>query len=173
MKLAPHLLQRHTHSPLGNLILLASTQGLAMVWFEGQAQLPAQLTDLAHAPPEHVVLRHAVRQLKEYFDGQRQHFDLPLDLSAGTAFQQAVWRDLLGIDYGHTCSYADVALRIGRARAVRAVGAAVGANPLGIIVPCHRVIGADGSLTGYAGGLERKTYLLQLEGGLNPQRSLI
>ncbi len=173
MKFSPDLVQRHTHSPLGNLVLLASAQGLAVVWFEGQSQLPAHLAQLPHAPPDHPLMRHAVRQLKEYFEGRRQHFDLPLDLNAGTAFQQAVWRDLLGLAFGHTCSYGDVAQRIGKPRAVRAVGAAVGANPLGIIVPCHRVLGADGSLTGYAAGLERKTWLLQLEGGLHPQRSLI
>lgn len=173
MKLAPHVLQRHTHSPLGRLVLLASHKGLAMVWFEDQAGLPPDLAAVEHAPADHTLMRHAVRQLKEYFAAQRRDFDLPLDLDCGTAFQQAVWRDLLQIPFGHTCSYGDVAQRIGRSSAVRAVGAAVGANPLGIIVPCHRVIGANGSLTGYAAGLERKTYLLQLEGGQNPQRSLI
>lgn len=173
MKLPDELLQRHMHTPLGNLVLLASPAGLAVVWFEGQSQLPSTWAHLPHAPAEHAVLRHAARQLKEYFEGRRHAFDLPLDLSSGTPFQQSVWRDLLDIGYGHTCSYADVAQRIGKTRAVRAVGAAVGANPLGIIVPCHRVIGADGSLTGYAAGLERKTWLLQLEGGLDPQRSLL
>lgn len=173
MKFAPDLLQRHTHSPLGDLVLLASPRGLAMVWFADQADLPGALEALAHAPPEHALLRHAVRQIKEYFAAERQAFDLPLDLSAGTHFQQAVWRELLQIPFGHTCSYGDVAQRVGRRNAVRAVGAAVGANPLGIVVPCHRVIGANGALTGYAGGLDRKTYLLQLESGLDPQRSLI
>jgi methylated-DNA-[protein]-cysteine S-methyltransferase len=173
MKFPPHLVQRHTQTPLGTLLLLASDAGLAMAWFEDHEQVPLALRHAPHAAAEHPVLRHATRQIKEYFDGRRTRFDLPLDLSSGTAFQQAVWQDLLTLPFGHTCSYGDVAARIARPTAVRAVGAAVGANPIGIIVPCHRVIGANGALTGYAAGLDRKTYLLQLEGGLDPQRSLL
>jgi methylated-DNA-[protein]-cysteine S-methyltransferase len=101
--------------------------------------------------------------LQEYFAGKRQRFDLPLDLDQGTAFQQQVWRGLLEIPCGSTMAYGSLGTRIGRAAAVRAVGAAVGRNPISIVVPCHRVVGANGSLTGYAGGLERKTALLQLE----------
>ena len=104
-----------------------------------------------------------MQQLSEYFAGQRQQFDLPLDLSGGTAFQQAVWQALLTIKPGQTSSYGNVSKTIGNAAAVRAVGAAVGRNPISIIVPCHRVLGSDGSLTGYAGGLDRKTALLRLE----------
>ena len=107
----------------------------------------------------------ALTQLREYFSRIRHAFDLPLDVH-GTAFQQAVWSELDHIAYGATTTYGEIARHIGRPRAARAVGAAVGANPLPIIVPCHRVIGADGSLTGYGGGLEAKTALLQLEGAL-------
>lgn len=174
MKLPHSLVHRRVASPLGTLLLAASAQGLALAWFDDQNGLPPELQGHdTHTAPEHPVLRHAAHQLKEYFDGTRQTFELPLDLGSGTAFQQAVWQALLHIPFGHTCCYADVATRIGKPSAVRAVGAAVGANPLGIIVPCHRVIGADGSLTGYAGGLERKTYLLQLENGLDPQKGLL
>jgi methylated-DNA-[protein]-cysteine S-methyltransferase len=110
------------------------------------------------------VLQEAIRQLGRYFAGQRTTFDLPLDLQAGTPFQQQVWRALLGIASGATTSYGSLSAAIGKPSAVRALGTAVGRNPVSIVVPCHRVLGADGSLTGYAGGLERKTALLSLEG---------
>lgn len=175
MKLPPNLVQKHYASPLGPMILAASEAGLAGAWFDDQQHLPAQLQGASTwaSAPEHPVLRHASRQLKDYFEGRRTRFELPLDLSHGTAFQQAVWQALLNIESGHTCCYADVALAIGRPRAMRAVGAAVGRNPLALIVPCHRVLGADGSLTGYAAGLERKSFLLQLEGGLHRMGSLL
>lgn len=117
--------------------------------------------------PEHPLLKQASRQLAEYFSGQRKHFDVALDLACGTAFQQSVWRALLAIPYGGSASYGEVSRRIGKPRATRAVGAAVGRNPVSIIVPCHRVMGSDGSLTGYAGGLDRKTALLKLEAVLH------
>ena len=175
MKFPPTLVQKHYHSPLGPIILVASEQALVGAWFDDQDHLPAELQGQSAwlNAPEHPVLRHASRQLKEYFEGQRKAFELPLDLGFGTAFQQSVWQALLKIPFGHTCCYADVACAIARPKAMRAVGAAVGRNPLSLIVPCHRVLGADGSLTGYAGGLERKTYLLQLEGGQNPQEALL
>ncbi len=113
---------------------------------------------------DHPVLKLASRQLAEYFAGQRSHFDVPLDLACGTAFQQSVWQALLAIPRGSTASYGDVGRRIGKPAAARAVGAAVGRNPISIIVPCHRVMGSDGSLTGYAGGLHRKVALLAIEG---------
>ena len=106
------------------------------------------------------------RQLEEYFAGRRRQFDLPLDLH-GTEFQKRCWQELLKIPYGETRSYADVARAIGNPSAVRAVGLANGQNPIAIIVPCHRVIGSDGSLTGYGGGLETKRKLLELEGALS------
>lgn len=175
MKFPANLVQKHLHTPLGMMILATSDSGLALAWFDDQTGLPAQLAQAPHGAAEHPVLRQASRQLKEYFEGKRQHFDLPLDLSSGTEFQQAVWRALLAIPCGHTCTYGDVASAIHKPSAGygRAVGAAVGSNPLGIIVPCHRVIGSNGTLTGYAGGLDRKTWLLQLESGQNPQGSLI
>ena len=114
----------------------------------------------------HPILQEAVKQLTAYFAGQKNSFDLPLDLSAGSPFQQAVWQALLAIERGSTTSYGALSSLIGRPSAVRAVGGAIGRNPLSVVVPCHRVIGSTGSLTGYAGGLARKTALLQLEGSL-------
>jgi methylated-DNA-[protein]-cysteine S-methyltransferase len=104
-----------------------------------------------------------MEQLQQYFAGERQDFDLPLDLSGGTVFQQQVWAQLQAIESGSTVSYGQLSHQLGNPKAVRAVGAAVGRNPISIVVPCHRVLGADGTLTGYAGGLDRKTALLQLE----------
>jgi len=164
MKFVTSIVQSRTDSPLGNIALAASAQGLAGVWFtEGQRHLPPELAVWPSAP-EHPLLQQASAQLAEYFAGQRRTFDLPLDISGGTAFQQAVWQALLGLLPGGTISYGDLSQRIGKPGAVRAVGAAIGRNPLSIIVPCHRVIGAGGALTGYAGGLARKSALLQLEG---------
>ncbi|MEJ1932857.1 methylated-DNA--[protein]-cysteine S-methyltransferase, partial [Nostoc sp. NIES-2111] len=111
---------------------------------------------------EAAVLLDAERQLAEYFGGWRQSFDLPLR-AEGTAFQQEVWAALQEIPYGQTMSYGELAQKLGKEKAVRAVGAANGRNPIAIVVPCHRVIGADGSLTGYGGGMERKKFLLELE----------
>jgi methylated-DNA-[protein]-cysteine S-methyltransferase len=108
------------------------------------------------------ILRQTVRQLEEYFAGKRREFDLPLDVQ-GTEFQKSVWNQLSKIPYGKTCSCRDIAKRVKNDRAVRAVGTASGRNPLSIIVPCHRVIGADGKLAGYAGGLDIKSKLLALE----------
>lgn len=115
---------------------------------------------------QHPVLSRAALQLNEYFAGTRSEFDLPLDWSHGTRFQQSVWRALLTISRGHTSSYGELSQRCGHATAIRAVGSAIGRNPFTIVVPCHRLLGKDGSLTGYAGGLERKVALLQLEGAL-------
>ncbi|HXD42010.1 MAG TPA: methylated-DNA--[protein]-cysteine S-methyltransferase [Ramlibacter sp.] len=164
MKFHPSIVQTRYASPLGPMIVAATDRGLAGLWFEGQRHLP----DSSAWPeqPGHPVLRQAIAQLQEYFAGGRTGFDLPLDLQGGTAFQQSVWQALLAIPRGDTTSYGALSQRIGQPAAVRAVGAAVGRNPLSIIVPCHRVLGADGSLTGYAGGLERKSALLQLERAL-------
>lgn len=154
---------RH-ESPLGTVWLSATDRGLAGLWFLDQRHAPAWLgTDLPESP-DHSVLAGAAGQLDSYFAGRRRGFDLPLDLSTlGTPFQQSVWQALCAIPCGDTISYGELGRRIGRANAVRAVGAAVGRNPIGIIVPCHRVVGANGSLTGYAGGLHRKAALLKLE----------
>jgi methylated-DNA-[protein]-cysteine S-methyltransferase len=161
MKLPHHTEVTHTDSPLGCLFLAVAANKLVGIWFEGQAHLP----DLSgyKVTPNHPVLQEAQTQLAQYFTGQRLHFELPLDLGTGTSFQQSVWQALLVIPRGQTCSYKDLSLRIGKPAAMRAVGGAVGRNPLSIIVPCHRVIGAHGALTGYAGGLARKTALLKLE----------
>ncbi|RFO98159.1 cysteine methyltransferase [Rhodoferax lacus] len=148
-------------SPLGPMTLAATSQGLAGAWFNGQKHMPA--TEAWPEQSDHPVLLQAQVQLGEYFAGERHLFDVPLDPLGGTVFQQQVWQALLAIPAGSTTSYGALAQRIGRPAAVRAVGAAVGRNPLTILVPCHRVVGADGSLTGYAGGLERKTALLQRE----------
>ena len=167
----PHTVQTRTTTPLGAVRLAASPQGLSGVWFEGQRHEPSPWLDgpMAWADaPDHPVLRAAAQQLSEYLQGERAAFDLPLDLSRGTPFQQAVWRALLAIPRSETISYGALSQQIGRLRAVRAVGAAVGRNPLSIVVPCHRVVGSDGSLTGYAGGLDRKTALLVLENARLP-----
>ncbi len=165
MKFDADLVQSRFETPLGPVTLAASSAGLAGVWFDGQKHLPQP----AKPWPEqgdHTVLQEAVQQLKAYFAGQRSSFDLPLDMRCGSAFQQAVWQALLKIPAGATCSYAALSTAIGRPSAVRAVGAAIGRNPLSVVVPCHRVIGSAGSLTGYAGGLDRKSALLRLEGAL-------
>lgn len=147
-------------TPLGEMLLVRTADGLAGAWFSGQAHHPGTLT--APVDADDAVLSDAARQLARYFAGQREPFDLPLDLN-GTEFQRAVWTALRRIAIGHTESYGDIARQLGRPSAVRAVGAAVGRNPLSLIVPCHRVLGADGSLTGYAGGTQRKKVLLEME----------
>jgi methylated-DNA-[protein]-cysteine S-methyltransferase len=167
----PDTLQRcRIDSPLGPLLLAASEKGLAGVWFDDQQHRPADATVATwHENPNHPGLQQAARQLGAYFtNAPAQPFTLALDLSAGTAFQQAVWRALLAIPAGETRSYAQVAQAVGRPAAVRAVGAAIGRNPLSIVVPCHRVLGSGGALTGYAGGLARKTALLTREGARTP-----
>ena len=154
----------HVPSPLGRIVLATSPAGLAGLWFDGQQHFPTTLDALPLvAASSHPVLRDTEAQLSAYFAGERSEFDLPLDLSGGTAFQQSVWQALLAIEAGETASYAEIAARIGNLAAVRAVGAAIGRNPISIVVPCHRVIGSGGALTGYAGGLARKTTLLELE----------
>jgi methylated-DNA-[protein]-cysteine S-methyltransferase len=147
-------------SPIGKLRLVSDGQNLVEIEFEGTYQ--ARPEDV---PIEDNVLQRTTAQLLEYFSGQRQQFDLPL-CAAGTDFQKLVWSALAQIPYGELRSYRDIAREIGRPKAVRAVGAANGRNPLPVIVPCHRVVGSDGSLTGFSGGLAIKTRLLILEGAL-------
>jgi methylated-DNA-[protein]-cysteine S-methyltransferase len=144
-------------SPLGPLTLTGDHDGLHAVFFRGRSG------PLDEAARDAAPFAEAVTQLEEYFAGARQTFDLALVLE-GTAFQRRVWDVLRTIEYGHTRSYGAVAAEIGRLDRIRAVGAAVGRTPVPIIVPCHRVIGADGGLTGYGGGLDRKLTLLKLEG---------
>jgi methylated-DNA-[protein]-cysteine S-methyltransferase len=146
-------------SPVGILTLVASDTGLAAVLWENDD--PARVR-LHHAPGDNAVLRDAERQLGEYFADTRTAFTLTLDFT-GTDFQKSVWQALLTIPFGETRSYAQIAGQIGNPKAVRAVGAANGKNPISIIAPCHRVIGANGKLTGFAGGLDAKAHLLALE----------
>jgi methylated-DNA-[protein]-cysteine S-methyltransferase len=165
MKFDPDIVYAECQSTLGNLYLAATERGLAGMWFTDQRHLPdlsnwQRCGDVAKLP----LIKEASEQLHAYFAGKLQNFDLPLDLSAGTAFQQAVWQALLAIPFGQTTSYGALSSGMGKPLAVRAVGTAIGRNPISIIVPCHRVVGADGSLTGYAGGLDRKLAFLTLEG---------
>jgi methylated-DNA-[protein]-cysteine S-methyltransferase len=149
-------------SPVGKLKLIASDNGLAAVLWEDDDPKRVRVSgDVENNG--HPVLLEAERQLKEYFEGQRNVFSLELD-AVGTYFQKAVWKALSTIPYGETRSYGDIARQIGDIKAVRAVGAANGRNPLSIVVPCHRVLGASGDLTGFAGGLENKACLLSIEG---------
>lgn len=152
--------QTRIDSPLGPLLLVRTATGLAGVWFEDQKHHPGVLA--APQVDDDPLLARAAAQFKAYFDGADDAFDVPLDLQ-GSAFQRAVWDALLGIESGATCSYGDIARAIGSPQAVRAVGSAVGRNPVSVIVPCHRVVGSSGALTGYAGGLDRKRALLLLE----------
>jgi methylated-DNA-[protein]-cysteine S-methyltransferase len=149
-------------SPVGRLKLVASNDGLAAILWENDNPRRVRLNVVAE-DENHPILGETERQLGEYFAGRRKAFDVALDF-AGTAFQKKVWTALLTIPFGETRSYAQIAHQIGSPKAVRAVGAANGRNPISIIAPCHRVIGANGTLTGFAGGLEAKAYLLGLEG---------
>jgi methylated-DNA-[protein]-cysteine S-methyltransferase len=156
------LSQKRLASPIGEILLVADDEGLTFVHFgmpdRGEPNLPPAATDVK----KHPILDQAAAELKEYFAGTRRTFTVPLR-PTGTPFQLSVWQELSRIPYGTHCSYGDVAGRIGKPKAVRAVGAANGQNPIGLIVPCHRVIGANGSLTGYGGGLAIKRWLLQHE----------
>ena len=151
-----------TESPIGELLLVgdedSTLRGLYMQ--EGRTRISARSSWRRADEP----FAAAREQLGEYFAGERTGFDLPLAM-AGTEFEREVWAELERIPYGQTTSYGEIARRIGRPDRARAVGAANGRNPISIVVPCHRVIGADGSLTGYGGGLERKRFLLELAGG--------
>lgn len=159
--------QARLDTPLGPALLAATAQGLGGFWFDDQAHHPGPLA--APDQPGHPHLAQAAEELAAWWqDPAGVHFSVPLDLG-GTPFQQAVWRALLGIACGSKSSYGEIARQLGAPQAVRAVGAAVGRNPVSLIVPCHRVLGADGSLTGYAGGLHRKRALLEHEGLLRPE----
>lgn len=150
--------QTSMSSPVGTLTLVATDAALVAIRWQGEDDARARVPTPV-AAPDQPVLRAAAVQLEEYFAGDREVFDLPL-AGAGTPFQQAVWRALVTIPFGETRSYRDIAVALGQPTATRAVGAANGRNPLPIVVPCHRVVGADGSLTGFGGGLENKRWLL-------------
>ena len=149
-------------SPVGELTLVASATGLVAILWENDRPGRVRL-NIVGEDGNHPVLRETERQLQQYFAGARTRFDLPLDFS-GTDFQKAVWAALLTIPFGETRSYAQIAAQVGSPKAVRAVGAANGRNPISIVAPCHRVIGSNGALTGFAGGLDAKRVLLELEG---------
>jgi methylated-DNA-[protein]-cysteine S-methyltransferase len=151
-------------SPVGPLSLIADNVGLREVRF-------AETTTPLDPEPPTPLLARAAEELTEYFNGTRHAFDLPL-APEGTPFQQRVWAELRNIPYGQTTTYSTIARRLGDALAVRAVGRANGQNPLAIVVPCHRVIGTGGKLTGFNGGLERKQWLLQMEGQQAGQQAL-
>jgi len=151
----------HFQSPHGRMLLVADDHGLASVSFAGQKYAPrvekGWTRDGAHAP-----IAKAKRELAEYFAGRRKRFSVKLS-PQGTPFQRKVWKAIAGVAFGRTIAYAELARRAGRPGSARAAGAATGRNPIGVIVPCHRIVGSNGSLTGYAGGLAKKRALLALE----------
>lgn len=156
-----HILQRRIETPLGPLTAARSAAGLSGLWFDGQKHHPGAL-DVPEDDGRDPVLAATAAALAAYFSGKP--YELPPLDPAGTVFQRAVWQVLLDIPPGRPDTYGALAARLGRSSAARALGAAVGRNPISVLVPCHRVVGADGSLTGYAGGLARKQALLRLEG---------
>lgn len=155
----------------GLMLLVAEGDALCAAYFKGQKHYRAPARDWVR-DPDAAPLAQARRELEEYFDGKRKGFDVPV-AAEGTPFQRAVWRAIAGVAFGETISYADLARRAGRPGSARAAGAATGRNPVGVIVPCHRIVGSDGSLTGYAGGVGRKRALLALEAGSPPVRKLV
>jgi len=148
-------------SPQGTMILTATSKGLAGVYFKGQKHFPKRRD--WRRDPRNALLNQAKRELAEYFAGKRTHFSVALD-PQGTPFQRSVWKQIAKVGFGKTLTYGELAKRAGHPGSARAAGAATGRNPLGIIVPCHRIMGSNGALTGYAGGLHRKRALLELEG---------
>lgn len=160
MKTPAYVAQARADTPLGPVTLAATEAGLAGLWFDGQKHHPGTLA--APNDPSQRWIAQALRELARYWADPRDAFRVPLD-PHGSDFQRAVWQALERLGAGQTTSYGELALRLGRASAVRAVAAAVGRNPLSIVVPCHRVLGRDGALTGYAGGLHRKQALLRHE----------
>lgn len=157
-------------TPLGNMLACATTQGICLLEFIDRRSFVTELKDLKRLlratiePGTNKHLKILEKQLNEYFEGKRRAFDLPL-VTPGTEFQNIVWKKLLDIPYGETRSYKQQSIAIGNSGAIRAVGTANGANRIAIVIPCHRVIGEDGSLTGYGGGLKRKRWLLDFESG--------
>ncbi len=150
---------------LGRLLIATDGQALSGVWFEGQAHAPR--TQDGMPQNDHPLLRQAANQIQAYLDGQPQAFEVPLSPSLGTPFQRQVWQEVTRIARGQVRTYAEIAQALGRPQAARAVGAAVGRNPWLLVVPCHRVVGRGGALTGYAAGLARKQALLNMEGHLH------
>jgi methylated-DNA-[protein]-cysteine S-methyltransferase len=174
MQFHPQTCFKHVQSPWDQITLATSPSGLNGAWFEGQKHHPD--TSLWQTNEKHAILVKAETLLNAYWHSKlaakqsARHWlkDIPLDLSGGTAFQQAVWQALLSIPQGATCTYGQLAAAIGKPHAVRAVGTAIGRNPISILIPCHRVLGGQGQLTGYAGGVWRKQALLLLENAITP-----
>ena len=150
-------------SPCGRMLLVAEGEALCGAYFIGQKHF-REIDGDWRRDPRAAPLVQARRELDEYFAGKRRTFDVAL-AAEGTPFQRAVWLAIAGVGFGQTISYAELARRAGRPGSARAAGAATGRNPIGVIVPCHRIVGADGSLTGYAGGMDKKVALLALEAG--------
>lgn len=158
------MISQSIDTPLGKAILVAQDDRVVAFYFAGQRPLPAHRNDLPNRPPP--VLEEAKRQINAYFLKKRQAFSIPTD-PQGTDFQRRIWEILMTVPYGETRSYQEIAYCLGKNRNyARAVASAIARNPVMILIPCHRIIGADGSLTGYAGGLDRKKVLLELEGSL-------
>jgi methylated-DNA-[protein]-cysteine S-methyltransferase len=151
----------YCETPFGRMLLVSSEAGLSGAHFVGQKHYP-KLDGAWVRDPDAAAARQARRELQEYFAGKRKRFEVPL-AARGTPFQRAVWRAIAQVGFGETITYAELARRAGYPGSARAAGAATGRNPLGVIVPCHRIVGSDGSLTGYAGGLPLKKALLDLE----------
>jgi methylated-DNA-[protein]-cysteine S-methyltransferase len=149
--------------PQGEMLLVATDDGVAGIYFAGQKYFPKKDREWRR-DPDHALLKQAKRELAEYFSGKRRRFSVALD-PHGTPFQRSVWKAISKVGFGETTTYSQLARRAGHAGSARAAGAATGRNPISVVVPCHRIMGADGSLTGYAGGLRRKRALLALEGG--------
>ncbi len=154
--------QRTMDSPVGVLTIVAENDGIVAIRFESESEHMSSQSPMEVGAGEHAILDNAVRQLEEYFGGARTEFDLPL-VPRGTPFQQQAWQVLRTIPYGETITYGEQARRLGDPNKSRAVGSANGRNPIPIVVPCHRVVGANGHLTGYAGGIEVKAWLLDHE----------
>ena len=153
-------------STLGAIRLARDEVGICGLWFHGQRYEQLPLADW-HFAPHDALLNNAMAQLHDYLQAARRSFSLPISISSGSTFQQTVWRALVTIEPGTTCTYSQLANVIDRPRATRACASAIGRNPISIIIPCHRVIGANGKLSGYAGGLHRKQELLNLESAAN------
>jgi len=153
-------------TPLGTMIATAVGGAVTGIYFEGQKHMP-DISRAAREDAKAAPFAECARQLGEYIEGARRTFELPL-APEGTEFQRRVWIEIARVPYGETITYGELAARAGAPGAARAAGAATGRNPLSVVVPCHRIVGTDGSLTGYAGGIERKTRLLELEGFLQP-----
>jgi methylated-DNA-[protein]-cysteine S-methyltransferase len=156
-----NLIHKKIKSPVGELTVIVTEKNLVAVLWENEKRESKVLLEKSK-PGSNEIIKKAEKQLSEYFKGQRKVFDLPLEFS-GTVFQKRVWQALTEIPYGQTMSYGALARKIGSPNTQRAVGASNGKNPVSIVVPCHRVIGSDGKLTGFAGGLKNKSYLLNLE----------